>query len=113
MSISFNGIGQVCATFWGAGIGEGHVVKMSSRGTVHSCADGDGFCGVAMCCKDDACSVQVKGFVTVSYSGTVPSVGMALLAADNAGGVKAVTTGGQSVLVVDADTAAKTVTILL
>ena len=113
MSISFNGIGQVCATFLGAGITEGHVVKMSGRGTVHSCSDGDSFCGVAVCGKDDAASVQVRGFVTTGYSGTVPAVGWTALAADSAGGVKTVTTGGRACLVVDADTAAKTVTFML
>lgn len=113
MSVSFNGIGQVCATFLGSGMVEGDVVKMGSRATVQKCGAGDTFCGVALCCKEDACSVQVKGFVSVAYSGTVPAVGVALLAADGSGGVKTVETGGQSVLVVDADTAAKTVTILL
>ena len=113
MSISFHGIGQVCATYLGSNISEGHVVKMSDRGVVAACADGNDFCGVAMCCKDDACSVQVMGFVTVGYSGTVPAVGWATLAANGAGGVKTVTDGGRSYLVVNADTTAKTVTIKL
>ena len=78
-----------------------------------ACDDGDGFCGVAVCKKDDACAVQVAGFVTVGYSGTVPAVGWSALAANGSGGVKSVSTGGQTLLVVDADTTAKTVTILL
>ena len=112
MNISFHGIGQVCATFLGSGITEGHVVKMSERGTVAACGDGSDFCGVAVCCKDDACSVQVEGFVTVGYSGTVPTVGWGTLAANGAGGVKAAE-GGRTFLVVNADTTAKTVTIKL
>lgn len=112
MSISFHGIGQVCATFLGQNITEGHVVKLSDRGTVAACSDGNDFFGVAMCSKDDACSVQVAGFVTVGYSGTVPAVGWTALAANGSGGVKSASSG-RSYLVVDADTTAKTVTIKL
>ena len=112
MSVSFHGIGQVCATFLGAGVAEGQVVKMSGRGTVGPCGDGDSFCGVAVCVKDDACCVQVAGFVTVPYSSTVPSVGYAKLSANGAGGVKT-DESGREYLVVSADTTAKTVTILL
>ena len=107
MSISFQGIGQVCATFLCGTVAEGQLVKVSGRGTVAACGDGDSFCGVAVCKKDDACAVQV------GYSGTVPAVGWSALAANGSGGVKSVSTGGQTLLVVDADTTAKTVTILL
>ena len=112
MSISFQGIGQVCATFLCGTVAEGQLVKVSGRGTVAACDDGDGFCGVAVCKKDDACAVQVAGFVTVPYSGTEPAPGYAALAADGSGGVKSVESG-REYLVADADTTAKTVTILL
>ena len=48
MSVSFEGVGQVCATFWGSGVTEGHVVKMTGNGTVGACAaqTGDGAGGV-------------------------------------------------------------------
>ena len=111
MSVSFHGIGQVCATFLGDGT-EGQVVKMSGKGTVAACSAGDSFCGVALCAKGDACAVQVAGFVTVPYSGTEPAPGYAALAADGSGGVKIVESG-REYLVADADTTAKTVTILL
>ena len=111
MSVSFHGIGQVCATFLGSGT-EGQVVKMTDRDTVAPCSDGNSFCGVAMCVKDDACCVQVAGFVTIPYSSTVPSVGYAKLSANGAGGVKT-DEAGREYLVVSADTTAKTVTILL
>ena len=52
MSVSFHGIGQVCATFLGSGT-EGQVVKMTDRDTVAPCSDGNSFCGVAMCVKDE------------------------------------------------------------
>ena len=113
MSISFEGVGQVCATFLGGSLTEGQVVKMTSGGTVGACSAGDPFCGVALCCKDDACAVQVRGFVSVSYSGTAPTVGWNTLAADGNGGVKTVTSGGMTCLAADVDTTAKTVTIML
>lgn len=114
MSVSFEGVGQLCATFLGGKLTEGHVVKMAGRAAVGACGDGDPFCGVALCCKEDACTVQVEGFVSVGYSGAVPAVGMAELCANGEGGVRAAgESGGRSCLVVDADTTAKTVTILL
>lgn len=111
MSVSFHGIGQVCATFLGSGT-EGQVVKMTDRDTVAPCSDGNSFCGVAMCVKDDACAVQVAGFVTVPYSSTEPTPGYAKLSADGTGGVKT-DEGGREYLVVSVDTAAKSATILL
>lgn len=113
MSVSFQGVGQVCATFLGGGLSEGQVVRMSGRETVGACGDGDAFCGVTVCCKDDACSVQVGGFATVKYSGTVPGAGWAELCANGSGGVRKAESGGMRRLVVDADTAEKTVTIML
>ena len=117
MSVSFQGVGQVCATFLGDGLSAGQVVKMSGRGTVGPCSSGDKFCGAAVHCGDGACSVLVSGFVTVEYSGTVPSVGWAELCADGSGGVRSLTEkdtgGGVRCLVVDTDTAEKTATILL
>jgi len=112
MSVSFEGVGQVCATFLGGGLSEGHVVKVTDCGTAGPCGNGDDFCGLALCCKDDACTVQVAGFVTARYSGTPPKAGYAALCADGAGGVKTAS-GGRSRLVADVDTVAGTVTILL
>lgn len=123
MSVSFEGVGQVCATFLGGGLTEGHVVKLTGSGTVGACAAGDSFIGAALCCKDDACTVQVGGFVTVSYSGTAPAAGWCALTADGNGGVKTAaaeaaagdgkTESGRLLPVVSVDTTAKTVTILL
>ena len=117
MSVSFEGVGQVCATFLGGRLAEGQVVKLTGNGTVGACGDGDHFIGAAICCKDDACTVQVGGFVTVSYSGAAPAVGWSALAADGKGGVKAAGSGetgsGRLLPVASVDTIAKTVTILL
>ena len=113
MSVSFEGVGQVCATFLGDGLTEGHVVKLTGNGTVGNCDAGDPFCGVAICCKDDACTVQVCGFITVGYSGSAPAVGWTALAADGNGGVKADGDDCRKLPVVDVDATAETVTILL
>ena len=46
--ISFDGIGEVVATFTcGADVKAGQVVKASGNGAVDKCGDGDRFCGVA------------------------------------------------------------------
>ena len=108
MSVSFEGVGQVCTTFLGGGLTEGHVVKLTGNGTVGACGDGDGFIGAAVCCKDDACTVQVGGFVTVSYSGAAPAVGWRALAVGDEE-----TGSGRVLPVVNVDAAGKTVTVLL
>lgn len=115
MSVGFDGVGQVCATFLGGQAVEGQVVKLAGNGKVAPCGAGDGFCGVALCCKDDACTVQVCGFVTVRYSGTAPAVGWTALTADGNGGVKAAgkDDDGRAVPVVSVDETAKTATVLL
>lgn len=120
MSVCFDGVGQVCATFLDGGASAGQVVKITGRSTVGACSAGDRFCGVALQGRDGACAVQVRGFVTVGYSGTAPGLGDAVLCADGAGGVKTAAAAqegapaaGTSCLVADVDTTAKTVTILL
>lgn len=123
MNVSFEGVGQVCATFLGSKLTEGQVVKLTGSGTVGACAAGDSFIGAAICCKDDACTVQVGGFVTVSYSGTAPAAGWCVLTADGNGGVKTAAASesaedeaaesGRMLPVIGVDATAKTVTILL
>ena len=113
MSVSFDGVGQVCATFLGSGLSEGQVVRMAGNGTVCACGGGESFCGVTLCCKDDACTVQVGGFLSVGYSGTAPDLGWVTLAADGLGGVKTAAGGGVRCLAAEVDAAAKTVTIML
>ena len=97
MNVSYEGIGQWAATFACSGVSEGQAVKVSGNGTVAACAENGGFDGV----------------VLVSYSGTAPTAGWNTLAADGKGGVTVVSEGGRSYLAVEADTAAKTVTIVL
>ncbi len=110
MKVSFNGIGQVCATFPCGDVTEGRVVKLNAAGEAVECADGEHFCGAALCCRDGACTVQVRGFVTVACSGEAPALGWSPLAADGMGGVKAAA-GSPEYLVADA--ADGMITILL
>lgn len=114
MIVSFDGIGKVCATFEGVGLAEGQVVKVSGRGAVSACGDGDAFCGVVACGGGDACAVQVRGFAALGFSGSAPGLGRARLCADGNGGVKAAAEGeGAEFLTVDVDATRKTVTVLL
>ena len=114
MSISFEGIGQWAATFACGETAEGQVVKVSGSGEVAACSDGDSFCGVVLFTARDgaACSVALGGMVRVPYTGTAPALGWTGLAANGAGGVKALSSG-RSYLVVDVDTAGKTVAFAL
>ena len=97
---SFEDIGAVMATFAvGEGVEGGQVVKMTANGTVGACSEGDAFCGVALEPRKGAAAVQVKGFVTVSCTGSL-TLGWTALAADGKGGVKAAPSGGVTALVV-------------
>ena len=84
MSISYEGIGEWCATFVCGAVSEGDIVKVSANGTVGKCTAGDGFCGVVRAVAHDgkACTVQLGGLASVKYSGTAPAVGYAELMAD-------------------------------
>ena len=111
--VSFNGIGQWCATFLGEDITLGSVVKVSGAQTVAACAAGNPFCGVAVAGRDGAVSVQVGGFVTVSWTGEeAPAVGFTGLSADGSGGVQSDESGVKR-WVVEVDETAGTVTVLL
>lgn len=102
---SFEDIGAVAATFAaGDGVKGGRVVKVSDNGTVAACADGEAFCGVAMEPRKGGAAVQVKGFMTVPYTGSL-ALGWGELTADGQGGVRPAGTGdpaGVTALVVSA-----------
>ena len=53
MSISYEGIGEWCATFVCGAVSEGDIVKVSANGTVGKCTAGDGFCGVVRAVAHD------------------------------------------------------------
>ena len=91
--ISFEGIGEMVATFACAGeVTAGQVVKMTGNGTVGPCDAGDDFCGVALSAQEGYAAVQVAGLVTVVTADEL-TVGWAVLAADGDGGVAAADAG--------------------
>lgn len=112
MNVSFQEIGQVCATFLDAGVSEGQVCKVSEGGTVSPCAAGDRFCGAVVSRRGGYAGVALAGFVRLSYSGPAPAAGYTGLCANGIGGVKS-DSASQSYLVVEVDATAKTVCLYL
>lgn len=128
MSISFEGIGEVTATFLKDGnstVKPGQVVCITGNNTVGLGADGTAPCGVAATVAGDGyVGVQISGMAEVTYSGTTaPTAGWNTLAADGNGGMKVAaasadtqspeSTSGRPYLVVSVDTTAKTAVIKL
>lgn len=115
MTYSYEGIGQVVATFMaGEPVAEGQIVQISATESVGTCAAGDAFCGkVKVAARDGkSCAVVLRGMVTASYSGNTPNLGWCEMASDGQGGVS-YKSGARAYLVVDLDPDAKTVTFML
>lgn len=113
MNVSFEGFNESAATFIASGaVLPGTAVKITSNGTVAPCADGDKFAGVALNAADGYAAVQLGGYVKCTYTGTAPTVGFAILASGGTNKVKTAT-AGNTYLVLDVDTTAKTVGFLL
>lgn len=101
--VSFEGIGEVAATFaCGTGVQEGQVVKLTGNGAVGACAAKERFCGVALCVKDGYAAVQVGGLARVK-AGTGVAAGWVKLSADGTGGVQKDDDTGTEYLVVSVD----------
>ena len=120
MELSYEGIGQVAATFASqqtqeAPLAIGHAVTLTAADTVGLGSAGGALCGVIVGLeKDGKAAVQVAGFATVAYTGsTAPTVGWTGLTVDGDGGVQTAGTGGRGCLVVRVDSAAKTAVIKL
>lgn len=113
---SYNGIGEMAITLKNNGVNPGCVVKIGASDTAYWCSSGAAFHGVCLWGKDENVTVQVGGFVTVSYTGsTVPTTGFCELVSDGSGGVKVLTgvNGNVPRLVVAVDTTESLVTFLL
>lgn len=131
MSISFEGIGEVTATFLAEennAVKPGDVVCLTGNDQVGLGTAGTVPCGVAATVAEDGCiGVQISGLAEVAWSGTTaPSAGWNTLAADGQGGVKVVAAStdtkssgstasqtGHPYLVVSVDTAGSTAVIKL
>lgn len=110
MNISFEEIGRLTVTFARENCGSGQVCKLGGNGIVAACAENDRFCGVVEGVRGNYAAVQVEGFATVKFSGSM-SVGYVNLCADGNGGVKA--GQGREYLVVSVDEAAGTAVMKL
>ena len=87
MSISYEGIGSMAVTFPAATCEQDQVCKVDLAGRIAACSAGDKFCGVVLNQENGMAAVQTEGFVTLTYSGTKPSMGYTKLAANGSGGV--------------------------
>ncbi len=114
MNVSFNGFNEAFLTFEADGtLTAGMPVMMSANGKVKACTKDSVPVGVVQATRGDYVSVQMNGYVTVSYTGTTaPTIGYTTMAGDGSGAV-AVAASGRSVLVLDVDTTAKTCGIIL
>lgn len=111
--VSFEGVGEVAATFYAEeGVKAGQVVKVSGDATVAPCRAGERFDGVAASAREGCAGVLVGGFTAVKCADSAVTVGYVSLTADGDGGVKKAGTGdsGQEFLVV-ADDGAGIITI--
>ena len=114
MEISFEGIGQVAATFMVEGdIQPGMAVALTADGTVGLGKDGDGICGKVLSTKNGMAAVQISGMAKVGYSGTAPAIGHATVGVDGNGKIKTVTSGGLGCMIVSVNTADRTAVIKL
>lgn len=113
MNLSANGFLQALLTMRADNvIAAGTPVKLTDNFKVAAAAANDAFAGVACTQNGPYCGVQLRGSVTLPYSGTAPAVGAAVLAADGSGGVKAAESG-TNVLILAVDETAGTVTCIL
>ena len=106
--ISFEGIGEVAATFvCGEDVAAGEVVKVTGNGSVDVCTAGEKFGGVALTVDSGHSAVQVEGLVKVKLGESHGvAVGWNHLLADGSGGVKkdaAQTPTGREHLVIAVD----------
>ncbi len=115
MPVAFNGFKESMATFIAAsGLEAGDPAGIGANDTATACAAGESFCGVANQVSGGFASVQMSGYATLPYTGeAAPVPGYNQLAGDGSGGVKTVTAGGRSMLVIRVDTAGKTVGMML
>lgn len=110
MSICFDGIGEVAATFRmkeGAQLKQGNAVTLTGNGEMGLGSGSDPLCGIVLHTEKDGCaSVQIGGLAEIACSGgTAPAVGRQTLCVDGAGKVQTTDSGAEfMVLSVDETT---------
>ena len=112
MNVSFNGFDEGIITFEAAdGVTAGAPVMITANGKVSSAGTGD-FCGVCKSVRGGYAAVQVRGYVQIPSTGSISPCYTKLIGASG-GKVKADSTNGREFLVVDADSTANIVGIIL
>ena len=112
MRISFEGIGQVMATFLADDCQEGHVCTVEEHGAVKTAGAREDFWGVVQHVDQGKAAVILEGFVTVSYSGSHFDPGIRNLSSDGNGGVM-LDEDGKAYMVVSVNYAGRTCVIKL
>ena len=112
MAISFQYIGQVCITCFNSGVHVDQPCKISTNCSIAACVDGNPIDGVVVAQSNNLATVAVKGFVTLAYTGSTPTLGFCPLAAAGNGKVKKLE-GAHEYLVCNVDTIKKFVTFCL
>lgn len=114
MSVAFNGFNEKTLTFkTSETLEKGTPVSITSNGKVGKASAGAAFVGIAMSQRDDLVEVQMYGYVKSAYTSTAPSLGAVALGANGTGGVKTVSSGGTSCIVLSVDETASTVEYII
>ena len=113
MNISFDNIGQVCASFaCDDTVQVGDACNMSENNTIKRSGEDQPFLGKVLSIRDGIANVAIRGFATFSFTGSAPSVGYAGFCGDGNGNV-VLSNEMEPRLVVCVDNIHKTVTVLL
>lgn len=112
--VTFNGMGELVATFQAGSVTVGAPVIMNGNNAIRNGSGGTAPVGVALNKRGGYAGVLLKGFTQVKYSGT-PALGWNSLVADGTGGLRPATTGetGRDCLVVDLNSTDKTMGLFL
>lgn len=114
MEISFEGIGQVIASFQAESeVQPGMAVAVTGNGTVGLGTAGDPICGKVIGVRGGMAAVQISGMTQLDYSGTAPALGGDCLTVDGSGKVKQDTEHAANCRIVSVNTADNTVVIML
>lgn len=113
MRVAFEGTGDLVLSFEAdESLTPGALVVLSDNDKVVAAGEGVRPAGLCLQLRCGIAAVQVKGFVELPYSGTVPTVGWNSLLCDGTGGLKTAA-DGSSCLVVHVDTATQTIGLYL
>lgn len=113
MKVSFEGLGELVATFINGGDAKkGKLVKLGDNATVSAASDGAVFAGMCISANEGFADVMLSGCVTCPYTGTAPAVGYAKLVSAGDGAVKSAS-GGREYLVLKVDASASTVSFMM